>query len=133
MANKSILWVDDDADDLEMFSEAVAELRLGITVLYARNGGEALRLLQQCADRNALPRLVILDMNMPQMGGRETLVALRSNARFAGLRTIVFTTSESPLDQMICDKYGVPLYVKPRSYQQLKETIRGFLSEDEGR
>ncbi|RYZ19273.1 MAG: response regulator [Chitinophagaceae bacterium] len=130
MAEKCILWVDDDTDDLEMFSEAVAELQLGISVLYARNGREALELLEDGATRNALPCLVILDMNMPQMSGRETLVALRQHEHFAALRTIVFTTSENPLDRLTCEKFGVPLYVKPRTYQQLKETIREFLTDD---
>lgn len=128
MAKKRILWVDDDTDDLEMFSDAVAALRLPLDIHYARNGQEAMAQLEEDAQQQKLPCLVILDMNMPQMSGRETLVALRSNPAYAGINAVVFTTSESPLDRMTCDKYGVQLYIKPRTYDELKETIRDFLA-----
>ncbi|GAA4321762.1 response regulator [Flaviaesturariibacter amylovorans] len=128
-----ILWVDDDLDDLEIFTQAAAEVCPEAEVHYAHNGLEALTYLERAKSAKAFPDLVILDMNMPKLGGRETLASIKSNPDFQQLNVIVFTTSSSPLDALFCEKYGAEIFIKPQSYEHLKEFARRFFLISSGR
>ncbi|RYY95627.1 MAG: response regulator [Chitinophagaceae bacterium] len=133
MNRQLILWVDDDVDDLEIFTQAAAEVCPDVEVHYAHNGLEALAYLEKAGAAGSFPDLVILDMNMPKLGGRETLAAIRSNPAYEHLNTVVFTTSSSPLDALFCEKYGVEIFIKPQSYDHLKEFARRFFLISSGR
>ncbi|RYZ23742.1 MAG: response regulator [Chitinophagaceae bacterium] len=125
-AEPIILWVDDDEDDLDTFRHAAAEAGVTLTIDHAGNGVEALAYLNKRKETGALPCLVILDMNMPQMDGRGTLMTIKANPGFAHLQVVVFTTSASPLDQVFCKKYSCEIFQKPNSFDKLKEIITGF-------
>jgi CheY-like chemotaxis protein len=127
MAEQVILWVDDDIDDLDMFRQAAGEISASTRMVQARNGQEALDYLKQVHAEGTLPCLIVLDMNMPKLGGRETLVSLKTNPDYKHINVIIFTTSNSPLDKTFCDRFGVEMFTKPQSYDNLKELIRKFI------
>ena len=70
-----------------------------------------------------LPRLIVLDMNMPQLDGRETLVALKKESSLSSIPVVILTTSSSDLDRAFCNHYTVEILTKPRSLKQLQETV----------
>jgi response regulator RpfG family c-di-GMP phosphodiesterase len=74
---KTIVCVDDDPDDLTMLRQAIEELGTDHRIVEAFDGVHALELLQQMHDSGAIPCLVVLDINMPRMDGKQTLVAIR--------------------------------------------------------
>jgi CheY-like chemotaxis protein len=127
MADLLILWVDDDIDDLELFQQAVAEVGPQTRMIRAYNGLEALQALEEASNKARLPDLIVLDMNMPRFGGRETLVSIKSHEVYKSIRTIVFTTSSNPLDKTFCDRYGVALFTKPQTYTLLTDLVRKFV------
>jgi CheY-like chemotaxis protein len=127
MVEPVILWVDDDLDDLEMFSQAAKEVCADTKLVLTHNGLEALAYLADAKASGNLPCLVVLDMNMPKLGGRETLVAIKKDPAYAHINVVIFTTSRSTLDKTFCDRFGAEMFTKPQSYDKLKDLISRFM------
>ena len=83
---KTLLIVDDDPDDIQLFCEALAEINETIHCFSATNGEEALQLLKATIVK---PDFIFLDLNMPRMSGKQLLVQLKSDAQFASIPVII--------------------------------------------
>jgi CheY-like chemotaxis protein len=122
-----ILLVDDDAEDREIMIDAMAQLT-SENIQCAENGEAALRLLFKYAELNAFPCLVILDLNMPKMNGRQTLQMLKSDSRFRDIPVVIYSTSLNPLEKEACMALGAQSYItKPTTYNEGIETAKLFL------
>lgn len=122
-----ILLVDDDAEDREIMIDAMAKLT-SENIQCAENGEAALRLLFKYAELNAFPCLVILDLNMPKMNGRQTLQMLKSDSRFRDIPVVIYSTSLNPLEKEACMALGAQSYItKPTTYNEGIETAKLFL------
>lgn len=84
-----ILMADDDPDDQELVREAMSEAQPNCVVRFVEDGQDLLNYLEH----RGPPDLVILDLNMPRMDGREALRLLRTDERFTAVPVIVVTTS----------------------------------------
>ncbi len=124
---KHILYIDDDDDDRQLVKEAILEIDHSLQLMEAPGGNEGLEFLKKAAQDKNLPCLVILDMNMPGMDGRETLIAIKNEKKYAKIPVVIFTTSSSKLDQTFCEKYGVEMITKPLNFSNLNTTIRKML------
>lgn len=123
------MYIDDDPDDLLVFGESIGLLYPGITVLQASSGEEGLRLLDRLeAEQKPFPRLIVLDMNMPGMGGKQVLQVVRAQEKWQDIAVVIFTTSSSSADVAFCRSFGTPCITKPMSYEDLNEAIREILS-----
>jgi CheY-like chemotaxis protein len=123
-----ILLVDDDADDRDIIIEALEQLHTGETVMCAENGEAALRLLFEYAGLNAFPCLIILDLNMPKMNGRQTLKTLKADERFRDIPVVIYSTSLNPLEKEACMALGAQFFItKPTTYNEGIETAKFFL------
>ena len=118
----TIFWADDDNDDLEMFREILEAYASDHQVVEFGNGMELLNFLntQEEADH---PCLIVLDLNMPVMGGREALASLKDDEDLKHIPVAVFTTSNSHVDRNFCERYNVEMFTKPPSYSQLKSAV----------
>ncbi len=85
-----------------------------------------LQLLEQ--QGKPYPHLIILDLNMPRMDGRQTLMAIRSRSKWAGIPVVIFTTSASMPDIEFSRSYGTECIIKPMSYESLGMVVRQLLS-----
>ena len=94
-----VFYADDDADDLELVQDAFDNYANNVEVVTASNGIQACSYLQALGENDASPCLIILDINMPLLGGKEVLKKLRSMPRFDSIPVVLFTTSSSPLDK----------------------------------
>jgi CheY-like chemotaxis protein len=122
----TILYAEDDADDLFMVKKAF-EQHGHIDLLHAINGLEALELLQNMLMQNRKPCLVILDINMPKLDGRETLVRLKKNDVTKDIPVVLFTTSSSNGDKLFGEQWGAELVTKPLHYKDLEQIAVVFL------
>src|SRR4051794_29531692 len=89
----TILMADDDPDDRRLTKEAFAESHLANDLRFVEDGEELLDYLHhrgKYADPATSPRpgLILLDLNMPRMDGREALQQIRADARFRGIRVV---------------------------------------------
>jgi len=124
-----VLYIDDDEDDLLIFGESIESLYPGIAVLKAPGGEEGIAMLQLLEqDGKPFPNLIILDMNMPRMDGRQTLKAIRDRDQWAGIPIVIFTTSTSMADIEFSRSNGIVCITKPMNYESLGRVVRQLLS-----
>jgi CheY-like chemotaxis protein len=127
MRKHSILWADDDYDDLQMMREILAKKGGDFEIVEVHNGKEALTYLNKAKETYELPCLIILDINMPIMDGKETLSILKNTAEYSDIPIVVFTTSASDLDKMFCKKFNTEMITKPPSFSTLNATLDKLL------
>ena len=77
----SVLLVDDDQDDIDLFQLAFSKVKVKSSVSFLKNGLEAIEYFQN--PENEIPSILFLDLNMPLMGGKEVLYKLRADERLA--------------------------------------------------
>jgi CheY-like chemotaxis protein len=128
----TILIADDDADDRMMAREALEECRLANAVHFVEDGVELLAYLRRqgrYADPEASPRpgLILLDLNMPKMDGREALREIKSDPVLRRTPIVVMTTSKAEEDIYRTYDLGVSSYVtKPVSFDGLVEVMKAI-------
>ena len=119
---RSILLVDDDFDDRELFVEALTLIDpdSNITTLDGSEG-----LIAHLDSLSKLPDFVFLDLNMPRKSGKECLREIRSSNRYRSMRIVIYSTSINPRDVMETYQQGAFCFVqKPNSFSDLKNVIR---------
>lgn len=126
--SKKVLCVDDDVDDQLIVSETIQDIDSTIEVVTALNGVEALEFLEKAKSNGELPCLIIMDINMPLMDGKQTLVEIKKDKDLNGVPVVMFTTSSSQLDVAFCEQYGVEFITKPINMQGFYTTIEKLLS-----
>ena len=125
---KRVLCVDDDADDQMIVLDTIKEIDKTIEVQTALNGKEALEILKKAKDAEGLPCLIIMDINMPLMDGKQTLVQIKKDGDLDDVPVVMFTTSSSQLDVAFCEQYGVSFITKPINMHDFHTTVQRLLS-----
>lgn len=125
----AILMVDDDAEDRLLLKDVFDDLGYSHCIHFEENGEEAIRYLQGCCDGGSLPRLIILDLNMPRLNGRQTLQYLKREPRFQDIAVIIYSTSLNPMERDECLALGAHSYiVKPATYNESVSIANTFYS-----
>jgi CheY-like chemotaxis protein len=128
MKNRHILWADDDMDDLMLMRHVLQDLGDSYNIAEVHNGQEALDYLANAKASQSLPCLIILDMNMPVLDGKETLTRLKNDDVLKKIPVVFFTTSNSHMDKLYCKHNGVEMITKPPQYSNLKEAVQKLLN-----
>ncbi|XAZ82102.1 response regulator (plasmid) [Fibrella sp. ES10-3-2-2] len=116
-----IYLVDDDEDDQFLVQRLIRQHRPAATV-EVLGDGEAL--IQALACAQALPALVLLDLNMPRMSGLEALSCIRANRIYDALPIVILTTSESDQDrQQALALQATDYLIKPATYRQADQLV----------
>ena len=123
-----ILLIDDDKEDGEMIKTALAEMNTKYRLIAAQDGVEAIDRLQELIGNGELPCLIILDVNMPRMDGRETLEKIKSNPAIAKVPVVIFSTAEKFHLDAFYSASGVEIFTKPMDQKSLRKTMERFLS-----
>ena len=124
MMDKEILLVEDNPDDVELTRIAFREAKVANNLVVVNDGAEALDYLfarGAHAGRNPddLPSIVLLDLNLPKVDGREVLQAIRANEKTRSLPVVVLTTSTEPFDVEASYALGVNSYIqKPVDFER---------------
>ena len=130
MRHKEILLVEDNPDDVELTRIAFDEAKVANRLVVVRDGAEALDYLfarGEHAGRDAgdLPSIVLLDLNLPRVDGREVLQAIREDARTRSLPVVVLTTSTEPFDLESAYALGVNSYIqKPVDFERFVWAVK---------
>ena len=124
--HRTILYVDDDTDDQYLVLETLSLLAPTANVILAGNGVETLTYLNDLEDQ-ALPCLIIMDINMPLLNGKETVMRIRQQSRFDTIPIVLFTTSSSLPDRQFCEHYQIPFATKPSTGKDMQEVIENML------
>ena len=130
MSEKEILLVEDNPDDVELTRIAFIEAKIANPLRVVRDGVEALDYLfargaHAARDVADLPSIVLLDLNLPKLDGREVLQAIRADPRTRALPVVVLTTSNEPFDVEAAYALGVNSYIrKPVDFQQFVGAVK---------
>jgi CheY-like chemotaxis protein len=122
-----VFYADDDPDDLQLVLESFSHYANNVEVITASDGGEALRFFQEADDSVPTPCLIILDINMPEVNGKDLLVKIRQMERFADVPVVLFTTSTQPMDMIFAKKYNAGFVTKPLNVKQMEIITDQFI------
>ena len=121
-----ILLIEDDAIEVMKLKRTISSKGLDHTIVEANNGEEALEILRK---KDALPDIILLDLNMPKMNGIEFLSILKADDVLKYLPTVVLSTSSNDKDVMECYRIGIAGYViKPLKYEDYVSKIVKLLA-----
>lgn len=122
----NILLVEDDEVDIMNVQRAFKKNRITNSLYVTRNGIEALDLLRGKDEQpiSPIPKIILLDINMPKMGGIEFLTELRKDEKLKGLSVFVMTTSNEDKDKVAAYNLNVAGYIlKPLSFESFVNAV----------
>jgi CheY-like chemotaxis protein len=126
-----ILYADDDTDDRSWVSEACKILNCSLNINFVENGRQVVDYLKTRVSH--LPSLIVLDLNMPEMDGRETLQYLKSNSCYKKIPVAIVSTSGNTIDKEVCKRLGASIYItKPNvhaGWQGIIRQLEPFITE----
>ncbi|NJX14212.1 response regulator [Tamlana crocina] len=126
MKTLKILLIEDDVIEVMKFNRVVSSNNLPHTIIEANNGEEALELLK---DKDNIPDIILLDLNMPKINGIEFLSILKKDEFLKYVPTIILTTSSNQRDLVACYEIGIAGYVlKPLKYEEYVSKIEKLLA-----
>jgi CheY-like chemotaxis protein len=123
-----ILCVDDDEDDLFFIKEIIESQGYSFQIKEARNGWQALNYLEEGLSKDELPCLIIMDMNMPRMDGRQTISKIKENEQLTKIPIVVFTTSSNIAHQTYFESQNIRFVTKPFDYKVFTKEIINLLA-----
>jgi two-component system response regulator len=126
----TILLADDDPDDRVLTSDAIQEIGIKSELRFVENGEELVAYLQR-KDKYSDPKdspkpsLILLDLHMPKMDGREALKIIKSNPDFKRIPVVVLTTSQAEEDIFRTYELGVNSFItKPVAFESMVEIMK---------
>ena len=121
-----ILLVEDDLDDIELMEDALKENNIDFSLETLKQGDAVLPYLEKTA---AQPDVIILDLNLPKMHGREILKGIKSNPQTSNIPVVILTTSSAKKEIDYCIQNGASQYlIKPVTIQGFTETVHSIVS-----
>ncbi|MCF8016134.1 MAG: response regulator [Chromatiaceae bacterium] len=128
----TVLLVEDEIADADLVRMAFEETRVLVRLHHVVDGVEALKFLRRETEASAAaprPDLILLDLNMPRMNGREFLQQVKQDEDLRAIPVVVLTTSDVERD--VVESYGLGAagyVVKPVDLDQLIHAIKGMES-----
>jgi CheY-like chemotaxis protein len=117
-----ILYAEDDQDDYEILKDALLQQTDQFNLVRAQNGTEVISYLD-----NQSPSLIVLDLNMPVMDGKQTLKWLKEHEDYKKIPVMIFTTSSREEDLKLCKSYECTFFRKPTLYRDLLHVVQIML------
>ena len=124
MLQPILMLVEDNVADIRLIEEALRECRADCRLQVARNGEDALAQLVNILPDAPLPSLILLDLNLPRMDGRELLAQLKQHPVLRKIPVLVLTTSENEQDIFRCYDLHANCYLtKPLDYGEFLAVV----------
>ena len=123
---KFVLYADDDVDDRDWVLEACSAVSSALQLVFVENGRQVLEFLAAKAPEQ-LPSLIVLDLNMPELDGRQTLKKLKMHPQYQHIPVAIVTTSTNKIDRAVCDQLGASLFLtKPDKHTEWQGVVQHF-------
>jgi CheY-like chemotaxis protein len=111
-----LLVAEDDLDDQLILEECLADYGYDGCIHFVKNGKKVMDYLDGLTQDAELPKLIVLDLNMPILNGTQTLFELKQNARYTKIPVVIYSTSDNEHEKRKCMGFGAVDYlVKPIS------------------
>jgi CheY-like chemotaxis protein len=121
----NILLVDDDQDDVELMQDALRDNDINFTMEIVRQGDKVIPFLNSCKN---FPNVILLDLNLPKMHGREVLSRIKLSDDFKHIPVAILTTSSSQTEKEFCLSAGATNFLtKPSTVEGFNKTIQSIL------
>lgn len=121
----TLLYVDDDTEDIEIFHEAIKTIDDSTVCVTANNGEQGLIVL-----RTIIPDCIFLDINMPVMDGKETLRNIRRDKRFQSVPVFILSTSGNKNEAELCELLGATAFLtKPDNFSDLVKNLKSVIDK----
>lgn len=124
-----ILYAEDDLDDFEALKGALQQLTDKYELHWAKNGEEVVKYFDDPDAHH--PSLVVLDLNMPIMDGKQTLLWLKRQEELQDIPVMVFTTSSREEDVKLCQTHKCTFFRKPTLYRDLLHIVQTMVQMSE--
>jgi CheY-like chemotaxis protein len=130
MANpRSLFFIDDDTDDLDLLCEAVSQIDDTIICFKATNSESTLEAFRN--DSIPVPDLIFLDLNMPRVNGKQLLTEIKRMPSYADIPVIIYSTSSQRKDIDETRELGASFFLsKPNSFEGLISSLSYIFSLD---
>lgn len=119
-----ILYADDDADDILLMKKTVGELNHAREVVGVSNGYELIKYLQSIKQGKAYPALIVLDIHMPRLNGKETLDLLKTDDMYRLIPVVMFSGDRNINDEDLFKRLGTKIVAKPKDYSDWTNTVK---------
>lgn len=127
-ASCKILHIDDDPDDHQMLQAAINSIDKNSEIITAFDGEEGIMRLEAMKEENDLPALIVLDINMPKVNGRDACIRIKNDEVLARIPMIIYSTSDSMLDKLFFQGQNVEYITKPADYNILVQLAGKMLA-----
>ncbi|HEV3221609.1 MAG TPA: response regulator [Puia sp.] len=125
--DRIIYIVDDDPEDREFLNEAFSHHAQNIQCIMFENGAKLMTKLSTLNENP--PGIILLDLNMPGISGKQILLELKSNANLKHIPILILTTSHLAADKRIAYELGANCFLtKPSSHVLLLEMAKSILN-----
>ena len=125
---KTVFLADDDADDRDIFMDAIKEVDTSIQCMFASNGEIALKALD--SDILEKPELIFLDLNMPKINGKQTLRKLKQIEGLNAIPVIMYSTFFTEVDLEEVKQLGaVYCLIKKTKFSELRSSLEEILAK----
>lgn len=122
-----VFYADDDVDDLELVQDSFARYTNNVEVVTAKDGVQALSYLQSLNMHASTPCLIILDIDMPVLNGRDVLKKIKEMPHLISVPIVLFSTSSSIPDKEFAKKYQAGFVTKPLDVSQMEMITELFI------
>jgi CheY-like chemotaxis protein len=117
----NILLVEDDQDDVELMQDALRDKGIHFQMDVIKQGDKVLPFLKSC---KSFPNIILLDLNLPKMHGREVLSRIKLSDDFRHIPIAILTTSSSQAEKEFCLSAGASYFLtKPSTVDGFNKTI----------
>ncbi len=129
----SLLVVEDSNEDFKVLQRLMRRMAVQNPIYRCSSGDEVFEFLHQEGsyqnpDLAPRPCVILLDLNLPGIDGRDVLERLKQDSSFKEIPIVVFTTSSNPKDVEFCYEKGANGYlIKPMDAQELRKTVQAFV------
>jgi len=126
----SIVLVEDDHDDIEIFTEVLSSITTDVVLTTIEDGSIAFKLLRS---GDFTPDILFLDLHLPNLDGLELLTAIRKENLLRDTRVVIHTSVDNPLIVSKCTEFGVTdILLKDPSNVNLADVLKGIVRQHKG-
>jgi CheY-like chemotaxis protein len=128
MLTDKILLIDDDVEEIDLFSQALSTVAQNIDCVAAHNCKEG---FQKLTASEGLPRYIFLDLNMPEISGKYCLDHIKKHPKYSSIPVFIYTTSNREKDKLETKELGAQLFItKPDTMQELTRILSYVISDE---